>query len=584
MSLRRKTFARLNIFFAMKNILPNPVESFRRLRERPLVVLEKIVSRRNAVMLLRLFGIFILVLGIYSFVFHLLMLHEGKSYHWFVGVYWTIATMTTVGYGDIVFQSIPGMIFSVIVIVSGIFFILVIIPFTLIQLFQSAARVPREAPKGMTDHIILTHYGPVTSVLIQKLSYYSTPYILLASKISDATEFRDRGIRVVLGEPDDPETYKQIAIDKAVLIATTDNDIANTSNIHAARQISSTVEILATSTEQESNEILRAAGANEILTLDEMMGQSLARRTIAGDAIAHIIGTFGTLTIAEAAAVATPLVNKKLRETKLRELAGVVIIGILEGPNFYLPNAELEITNKSILILAGTQEQIAMYNELFCIYNSSNDPVIVIGAGNVGRWVTKSLDEHGLEYRVLEKNPEKALNVPHVSVLDAARVENLQKVGFFKAPAVIISTHNDDQNIYLATLFRNLRKDIQIVSRATLERNVNLLHRAGCDIVLSYASFGSNFIINHLKRGTYLMLSEGVDVFQVKTPESIVGKTIGEVQLRETAGVHVVGICCGETTELISDSEHRIPKNSEIILIASDESESLFLKKYGREI
>jgi voltage-gated potassium channel len=568
----------------MKNILLKPFESLQRLRERPLIVLEKIVSRRNAVMLLRLFAAFIMVLGIYSAGFHLLMLHEGKSYHWFVGVYWTIATMTTVGYGDIVFTSLPGMIFFVIVIISGIFFILVIIPFTLIQLFQSAARVPREAPKGMTDHIILTHYDPVTSVLIQKLSYYNTPYILLTSGITEASEFRDRGIRVVLGDSDDPETYKQIGIEKAALIATTNNDVANTSNIHAARQASSTIEIIATSTEQESNEILRAAGANEILTLDEMMGLSLARRTIAGDAIAHVIGHFGTLTIAEAAAVATPLVNKKLYQTQLRELAGVVVIGILEGPHFYLPHRDTLITNKSIVILAGTQDAIATYNELFCIYNSSNNPVVVIGAGNVGRWVTKSLDEHGLEYRVLEKNADKALNVPHVFVLDAARVDNLEKAGFFKAPAVIISTHNDDQNVYLATLFRNLRKDIQIVSRATLERNVNLLHRAGCDIVLSYASFGSNFIINHLKRGSYLMLSEGVDVFKVRTPKSIVGKTIGEIRFRETLGIHVVGISQSESTELISGPDHVFPENSEIVLIAGNEAESLFLKKYGREI
>lgn len=556
----------------------------KRLHGRPLAFLEQNVSRANALLLTRLFAIFVGIVSIYSTTFHYLMLREGRDLHWFVGVYWTITTMTTVGFGDVVFTTFPGMLFSVLVIFSGIFFILVIIPFTLIQLFQSAARVPREAPKGTAGHVILTHYGPVTNVLIRKLAYYPSSYILLTPDFTQAAEFRDRGIRAVVGDIDDPHTYAQMAIGQAALLATTADDVTNTSVIHAVRQISSSVNILSTSTEQESIQILRAAGANEILSLDEMMGQSLARRTIAGDAIAHTIGQMGSLTIAEAAALATPLVNKKLKDTQLRMLTGVVVIGILEGPNFFLPDAERVITKHSILILAGAAESIMRYNELFCIYNSSDNPVLIIGAGNVGRWVARSFEENGLDYCIMEKEKEKAAETLHADVLDASKAENLREAGFFKAPAVVISTHKDDTNIYLATLFRSLRPDIQIVSRATLDRNVALLHRAGCDIVLSYASFGSNFILNHLRRGTYLMLSEGVDVFKVRTPKRLVGKSVGVVRLRETTGCHVVAIARGEMTELIAGQHTVFPEESDVILIADNESESLFLKKYGHEM
>jgi voltage-gated potassium channel len=568
----------------MIKTLLRPLKQLLRLPGRPFSFLEQNVSRQNAVLLSRLIALFILIVSVYSSAFHYLMLREGKVYHWFVGVYWTIATMTTVGFGDVVFTSLPGMVFSVIVIFSGIFFILVIIPFTLIQLFQSAARVPREAPKGTAGHVILTDYGPVTNVLIRKLGYYNSPYLLVTSDFKQAADYRDRGIRAVLGDIDDPQTYAQMAIGTAALIATTADDVTNTMVIHAVREISSSVSILSTSTEQESIDILRAAGADEILSLDEMMGQSLARRTIAGDAIAHIIGQLGSLTIAEAAARSTPLINKTLKETQLRSLTGVAVIGILEGPHFYLPDAERIITKHSILILAGAPEAISRYNELFCIYNISDDPVVIIGAGNVGRWVARSFEENGLEYCIMEKNGDKTVGAMHASILDAAKVENLAQAGFFKAPAVVISTHKDDTNIYLATLFRSLRPDIQIVSRATLDRNVALLHRAGCDIVLSYASFGSNFIMNHLKRGAYLMLSEGVDVFKVRTPKRLTGKTIDEVRLRESLGCHVVGIVHGEKAELISGPDNVFPEESEIILIGDNEAESLFLKKYGREI
>lgn len=568
----------------MKRTILRHAASLRKIPERPLIILEQIVSRRNALFLLRLFASFIVLLTLYSIVFHFLMEKEGKDYHWFVGVYWTLATMTTVGYGDIVFTTIPGLVYSVVVMVSGIFFLLVIVPFTLIQLFQSAARLPREVPLGTKGHIILTHVGPITSVLIDKLSYYSLPYVLITPDFTEAVQLRDKRIRAVLGELDDPLTYKKAGIDSAALLATTHNDVQNTTIIHAVRQISESAQILATATETESFQILNAAGANEVLALDEMMGLSLARRTIAGDAIAHTIGQLGSLVIAEAAAFATPLVNKTLKETQLRELTGVAIVGILEGPNFFLPHGDMIIHKNSILVLAGDPDSIARYNELFCIYNSSDNPVIIIGAGNVGTCVARSFDEHGLEYRIIEKNPQKATNAQHVFIDHAAHLPTLEKVGFFHAPAVVIATHDDDTNIYLATLFRNLRSDIQIVSRATLDRNVGLLHRAGCDIVLSYASFGSNFIINHLKKGTYLMLSEGVDVFRIRTPKSFAGRTINDLRLRETIGCHVVATSSGESMELISSGDFMFTKDTEIVLIAGNEAEAYFLKLYGREI
>ena len=40
-----------------------------------------------------------------------------------------------------------------------------------------------------------------------------------------------------------------------------------------------------------------------------------------------------------------------------------------------------------------------------------------------------------------------------------------------ESPAVVITTHDDDVNVYLTLYCRRLRGDIQIISRATLERN-----------------------------------------------------------------------------------------------------------------
>ena len=59
---------------------------------------------------------------IYSLAFMALMSYEGQFQNVFIAkaVYWVVVTMTTLGYGDIVFKSGPGYLFTIIVALSGI--------------------------------------------------------------------------------------------------------------------------------------------------------------------------------------------------------------------------------------------------------------------------------------------------------------------------------------------------------------------------------------------------------------------------------------------------------------------------------
>src|SRR3546814_5328556 len=79
----------------------------------------------------------------------------------------------------------------------------------------------------------------------------------------------------------------------------------------------------------------------------------------------------------------------------------------------------------------------------------------------------------------------------------------------------------------LLTIYcRRLEPDIQIIARANLDRNVDTLHRAGADAVLSYASLGASAIWNALGPNDILVLAEGLVVFRlpVRSEERRVGK------------------------------------------------------------
>jgi voltage-gated potassium channel len=111
-----------------------------------------------------------------------------------------------------------------------------------------------------------------------------------------------------------------------------------------------------------------------------------------------------------------------------------------------------------------------------------------------------------------------------------------------ETPSVIVTTHDDDTNIYLTIYCRRLRPDIQIISRATRERNIATLQRAGADFVMSYASMGSNAIMNLLDKSSVLMVAEGLDVFRVKIPDELVGRTLAEARVREETDCTVVAL------------------------------------------
>lgn len=78
---------------------------------------------------------------IYSILFHYIMEYEGRQFSWITGFYWTLTVMSTLGFGDITFVSDLGRAFSLIVLLSGIVYLLIMLPFTFTLFLRTLARV-----------------------------------------------------------------------------------------------------------------------------------------------------------------------------------------------------------------------------------------------------------------------------------------------------------------------------------------------------------------------------------------------------------------------------------------------------------
>jgi membrane protein required for beta-lactamase induction len=65
-------------------------------------------DRQNFKLLLRFLAVLLLLVLVFSVLFHLLMLKEGRTFSWITGFYWTLTVMSTLGFGDITFDSDIG--------------------------------------------------------------------------------------------------------------------------------------------------------------------------------------------------------------------------------------------------------------------------------------------------------------------------------------------------------------------------------------------------------------------------------------------------------------------------------------------
>jgi Trk K+ transport system NAD-binding subunit len=543
---------------------------------------------RNLRTLAWLLGVFFVITASYSVLFHIVMAREGRTYDALIGFYWTMETMSTLGYGDIVFTSTLGRMFSVLVVSTGIVFLLILLPFAFVQFFyvpwldaRKAALAPRALPPDASGHVILTGHGPVEAALIRRLVQFRLPYVVIVPEVAEALALRDEGLQVMVGDYDDADTYRRACVERASLVAATLSDTANANVALTVREVSDTVPVVATAAWEPSVDMLQRAGCQQVIQLGELLGRAMARRISGHGGRTHVVGRIDDLVIAEAAAAGTSLVGRALRELGLRERLQVHVVGIWQRGRYAGVTADTRVTRDSVLLIAGSESALSAYDRQVRRDVAAPAFAVVIGGGRVGRALSRSLLAAGIDHRVVEREGTRVPDAARYVIGDATDLAVLRQAGIDRAESVAITTHDDDANVYLALYCRRLRPDMQILSRATLERNVSTLHQAGADYVMSYVPAEANAIFDVVRRGKLLLAAEGAEIFTVAVPRALVGRTILASRLREDTGCSVLAVRPAGGTAGPPDLSASLRGDDELVLIGDGKAERTFFATYG---
>ena len=184
-----------------------------------------------------------------------------------------------------------------------------------------------------------------------------------------------------------------------------------------------------------------------------------------------------------------------------------------------------------------------------------DDHFIVCGMGRMGRTICNYFAERGRPFVVVDHDEEAAAACCEENgwlyVLgDATDDSTLVRAGIERARALTSVLSTDADNVYVVLSARMLNAKLQIVARASEEKAIEKIERAGATRVVSPFSSGAvkmaRFMLNPSiedfleiadDRGNELELAD----VQIDENSPYVGKQLAETDLRDK-GVMVIGI------------------------------------------
>ena len=175
--------------------------------------------------------------------------------------------------------------------------------------------------------------------------------------------------------------------------------------------------------------------------------------------------------------------------------------------------------------------------------------ILLIGAGRFGRHIAMQLSQLGHQVMAVDTNEERINDVlPFVTnaqIGDSTNAGFLRSLGIGNFDVCIVTVSGNFQNsLETTSLLKELGAKC-VISRAERDVQAKFLLRNGADHVVypekQVAKWAAiRYTANHVF--AYIEIDEQHAIFEVEVPESWVGKSVGELDIRKKFGINILGI------------------------------------------
>ncbi len=319
--------------------------------------------RKLIVSLLALFGI--LLFGTYGY-----MLIEEASFT--DGLYMTVITITSVGYGETIKLSDDGRYFTIILCLLGagtLLFIFGKITEAMVEGGINALLGRKNMDKKVAtlkNHYIVCGYGRIGKVICQILTENKKPFVVIENHPEELKQIADQGYFYLEGNAANDEVLVKAQIDKARgLIAVVSSDADNVYITLSARGLNPNLFILARSSGTEGTETkLLRAGASKVISPyfigATRMAQLLVRPTVVDFIDLTVHDELGLRLEELSVSPESSVCDKTLIESNIRPEYDLIIVAIkrYKGEMLFNPHPTTRILPQDVLIVLGEYDNI----------------------------------------------------------------------------------------------------------------------------------------------------------------------------------------------------------------------------------
>jgi len=315
-----------------------------------------------------------------SFGSTIIFIYEGAGineniHSFFDAVYWSIITISTVGFGDISPVTTEGRIATLFLVIGGMG---VIAFFTSIVTTALSARllalkeekVIGEA-NALKEFIIICGYGRMGKVLAEEFLKIKQKFIIIDQNDDGFIHANSQNILSIKGDATDSTFLSSVGINKGAssIVAITDNDAVNLSIILTARSQNPNINIIARANNEKVKKKLFLAGANEVISSNEtsaLVAAEYIGQPIAFEAIDDILlNSEGAIMDEVEIIQKSNFIGHKLENIDFSKF-NLTLIGIVETTKnkkfkFNPQPDQFVLKEKDILIIIGHKESVAKF-------------------------------------------------------------------------------------------------------------------------------------------------------------------------------------------------------------------------------
>jgi voltage-gated potassium channel len=301
-----------------------------------------------------------------------------KDWSLFDALYMTVTTLTTVGYGRAAELDTRGKVFTMLLLVGGVFTfffttteILRTIVSGELQAYIGRQRMERSLA-GLHNHLIICGLGRMGRSVCQQFSQRGMPFVIIDRNTELLAEFEMPNGIALPGDATSDEILKTAGVERAkALVTVTAEDAANLYITMSARLLNPELFIVSRAEGDQAEQKLRRAGANRVVSPYTLSGFKMAQAVLQPNVVDFLELATQTehldLQIEETLVDAgSRLAGRTLRESRLRLELGIIVVAIKKTNGHMLANPQGDAVMEAgdTLIALGHRQQLDQLEKL----------------------------------------------------------------------------------------------------------------------------------------------------------------------------------------------------------------------------